>query len=71
MALADGLIARLGAGGAVTLVGSSLGGFYATLDHRQAVARYAGAEQTVLPGGDHGFTCWEEHLDAALAFAGL
>lgn len=43
----------------------------ATLDCRQAVARYAGARQTVLPGGDHGFMRWEDYLDAILAFAGL
>jgi len=43
----------------------------ATLDYRQAVARYAGARQTVLPGGDHGFTRWEGYLDEVLAFAGL
>jgi predicted esterase YcpF (UPF0227 family) len=145
IALADELIAKLGAGRtAVTLAGSSLGGFYAThlaekhglrailinpavvaaielerylgpqtwlytgesfdftqqhidelralevprladpsrywllaeegdetLDYRQAVARYAGAKQTVLPGGDHSFTRWEDYLDEVLAFAGL
>ena len=43
----------------------------ATLDYRQAVARYAGAKQTVLSGGDHSFTRWEDYLDAVLAFAGL
>jgi hypothetical protein len=42
-----------------------------TLDYRQAVARYAGARQTVLPGGDHSFTRWDDYLDAVLAFAGL
>ena len=42
-----------------------------TLDYRQAVARYAGAKQTVLPGGDHSFTRWEDYLDAVLACAGL
>jgi uncharacterized protein len=145
IALADTLIARVGAGGtALTLVGSSLGGFYVTwlaeklslkavlinpavvaaielerylgpqtwlysgkpfeftrqhidelralevphladpshywllveegdetLDYRQAVARYAGARQTVLPGGDHSFTRWDDYLDEVLAFAGL
>lgn len=39
------------------------------LDYRQAVARYAGARQTVLPGGDHSFTRWSEYLDAIAAFA--
>jgi predicted esterase YcpF (UPF0227 family) len=43
----------------------------ATLDYRQAVARYAGARQTVLPGGDHSFTRWADYLDALLDFAGL
>jgi uncharacterized protein len=145
IALADELIAKLGAGRtAVTLAGSSLGGFYAThlaekhgltailinpavvaaielerylgpqtwlytgepfeftrqyieelralevprlvdasrywllveegdetLDYRQAVRRYAGAKQTVLPGGDHSFTRWEDYLDEVLAFAKL
>lgn len=42
-----------------------------TLDYRVAVARYAGARQTVLPGGDHSFTRWDDHLDEILAFAGL
>jgi predicted esterase YcpF (UPF0227 family) len=43
----------------------------ATLDYRQAVARYAGARQTVLPGGDHSFTRWDDTLDEIIAFAGL
>ncbi|MDX9768636.1 MAG: YqiA/YcfP family alpha/beta fold hydrolase [Ectothiorhodospiraceae bacterium] len=42
-----------------------------TLDYRQAVARYAGAKQTVLPGGDHSFTRWDEYLDDILRFAGM
>ncbi len=42
-----------------------------TLDYRQAVARYAGAKQTVLPGGDHSFTRWDDYLDEVIAFAGL
>ena len=40
------------------------------LDYRQAVARYAGARQTVLPGGDHSFTRWNDYLDAIIEFAG-
>jgi predicted esterase YcpF (UPF0227 family) len=42
-----------------------------TLDYRQAVARYAGAKQTILPGGDHSFTRWEDFLDEILVYAGL
>lgn len=145
IALADAIIAKVGAGRtAVTLAGSSLGGFYATwlaerhglravlinpavvaaielerylgpqtwlysgepfeftrrhidelralevprladparywllaeegdetLDYRRAVARYAGARQTVLPGGDHSFTRWGDYLDEVIVFAGL
>jgi predicted esterase YcpF (UPF0227 family) len=41
------------------------------LDYRQAVARYAGARQTVLSGGDHSFTRWSAYLDELIAFAGL
>jgi predicted esterase YcpF (UPF0227 family) len=40
-----------------------------TLDYRQAVARYQGARQTVLVGGDHSFTRWPDVLDAVLDFA--
>jgi len=43
----------------------------ATLDYRQAVARYTGAQQTVLPGGDHSFTRWDDYLDDILRFAGF
>jgi predicted esterase YcpF (UPF0227 family) len=41
------------------------------LDHREAVRRYAGARQTVLEGGDHGFSRWNDYLDEVLVFAGL
>ena len=41
-----------------------------TLDYRDAVRRYAGARQTVLPGGDHSFTRWDDYLDAIIDFAG-
>ena len=41
------------------------------LDYRQAVERYAGARQTVLPGGDHSFTRWNEYLDAIVEFTGI
>ena len=40
-----------------------------TLDYRQAVARYQGARQTVLAGGDHSFTRWPDVLDAVIDFA--
>jgi len=40
-----------------------------TLDYRQAVAKYAGARQTVLAGGDHSFTRWNDYLDAIIAFS--
>ncbi|AMO37710.1 YqiA/YcfP family alpha/beta fold hydrolase [Thauera humireducens] len=41
------------------------------LDYRHAVQKYAGARQTVLEGGDHGFSRWNDYLDAVIAFAGL
>ena len=41
------------------------------LDCRAAVSYYAGARQTVLHGGDHGFTRFEDYLDGLLAFAAL
>lgn len=41
------------------------------LDYRQAVARYAGARQHVVAGGDHGFGDFARHLDALFAFAGF
>jgi len=40
------------------------------LDYRHAVQKYAGARQTVLEGGDHGFSRWNDYLDAVIAFAG-
>ena len=42
-----------------------------TLDYRDAVRRYACARQTVLPGGDHSFTRWNDYLDPIIDFAGL
>lgn len=39
-----------------------------TLDYRQAVSRYAGARQTVLPEGNHSFTRWGAYLDEAIDF---
>ena len=41
------------------------------LDYRQAVARYAGAQQIVVQGGDHSLQSFPEHLPAILRFAGL
>ena len=41
------------------------------LDYRDAVRKYAGAHQTVLEGGDHGFSRWTDYLDDVLAFAGM
>jgi hypothetical protein len=41
------------------------------LDHRHAVSKYAGAEQILVEGGDHGLTDFEHHVDAVLRFAGL
>ena len=41
------------------------------LDYRDAAARYVGARQSVIPGGDHGFQQFENHLNDILAFAGI
>jgi uncharacterized protein len=41
------------------------------LDYRAAVARYAGAEQHVVRGGDHSLQSFPEHLPRILRFAGL
>jgi len=41
------------------------------LDYRHAVDYYAGARQTILAGGDHGFSRWGDYLDDIVAFAGL
>jgi predicted esterase YcpF (UPF0227 family) len=38
------------------------------LDYRQAVARYAGAEQVVIPGGDHSLQSFPQHLPRILEF---
>lgn len=40
------------------------------LDYREAVAFYAGAKQTVIEGGDHGFQNFPRHIDDILRFAG-
>ena len=39
------------------------------LDYRRAVARYAGAEQRVVTGGDHSLQSFPEHLARILEFA--
>ena len=41
------------------------------LDYRRALARYAGAEQVVIPGGDHSLQSFPRHLPRILRFAGL
>lgn len=41
------------------------------LDYRDAVRRYAGATQLVLPGGDHSFTRFPDELPRLLEFCGL
>ncbi len=40
------------------------------LDYRQAVAKYRGARQIVIEGGDHGFGDFAHYLDTVLAFGG-
>lgn len=41
------------------------------LDYRDAVRRYAGATQVVLPGGDHSFTRFADELPRLLEFCRL
>ena len=41
------------------------------LDYRAAVARYAGAEQVVVEGGDHSLRSFADHLPRIVRFAGL
>ncbi len=41
------------------------------LDTRLAVAHFAGAKQTVLAGGDHSFTRWDDYIDPVIRYAGL
>lgn len=41
------------------------------LDWRQARDFYAGCRQTVLPGGDHGFTRFPDFIPQILEFAGI
>jgi hypothetical protein len=40
------------------------------LDYRQAVKRYAGAQQVVVRGGDHSLQSFPQHLPRILEFAG-
>ena len=39
------------------------------LDHREAVAYYADARQTVVPGGDHSLASFPRHMAAIAAWA--
>jgi predicted esterase YcpF (UPF0227 family) len=41
------------------------------LDYREAVAKYAGARQVIVAGGDHALKSFPEHLPLILEFAGL
>jgi predicted esterase YcpF (UPF0227 family) len=41
------------------------------LDYRQAVERYAGAEQRVVQGGDHSLQSFPQHLPRILEFTGI
>ena len=41
------------------------------LDYREAVKRYAGAEQIVIRGGDHSLQSFPQHLPRILQFAGM
>jgi len=38
------------------------------LDYRHAVQKYADVRQTVLEGGDHGFSRWGDFLDDVIDF---
>jgi uncharacterized protein len=40
------------------------------LDYRQATAKYIGARQVVIEGGDHGFSDFAEYLPRVLEFCG-
>ena len=42
-----------------------------TLDYRKAVAKYLGARQIAIEGGDHGLKSFPEHIALILEFAGL
>jgi predicted esterase YcpF (UPF0227 family) len=38
------------------------------LDYRDAISYYIGARQTVLEGGDHSFTRWNDYLDPVIDY---
>ena len=40
------------------------------LDYRKALERYPGAEQIVVPGGDHGLQSFPDHVARIVRFAG-
>lgn len=42
-----------------------------TLDYRDGVQKYRDARQSVIPGGDHGFSDFAQYLDPVLAFCGV
>jgi predicted esterase YcpF (UPF0227 family) len=42
-----------------------------TLDYRDGVARYRGARQLVIEGGDHGMSDFARHMDDVLNFCGI
>ena len=39
------------------------------LDYRHAVHKYSSARQTILEGGNHSFSRWNDYLDAVIDFA--
>jgi len=41
------------------------------LDYRRALARYAGAQQVVIRGGDHSLASYPQHLPRIVEFCGL
>ena len=41
------------------------------LDYRVAVAKYRGAKQIVVPGGDHTLASFPAHIPAIMEFAGM
>ena len=41
------------------------------LDYREGAARYAGAEQIVIQGSDHGMGDFADYLDQLFSFAGI